>query len=142
MTATLLSDIVWEGLASEMTDVLPGIRDGHFYKQSDTGESYFRRDNAWEFINLGLSFIKATKSGSVVTDGVGFYHVAFSTPFADANYTVALSVANQNWGARGGCIAYTLNLATTGFDILTKDVTNVRFAGVTVSWLATRDYDP
>jgi hypothetical protein len=39
MTATLLANTIWEGVASEMTGDLPDLADGQFFKQQDTGET-------------------------------------------------------------------------------------------------------
>jgi hypothetical protein len=142
--AILLADSVWEGLSTEpRPTVAEGARDGQFYKELDTGESYIRRFGTWHFINLGLSFIKATKSGSIVTAANGTYSVAFTTPFISSDYGIALTVREQSWGNDRGCIAYYSSIAPTGFNITTRDVRQGNtIGGVTVSWLATRHYNP
>ena len=139
--AVLLGNTVWEGTAPEMEspEVLALARDGHFYKQLDTGESYYRRDGEWVFINLGLSFIKATKSGTVTTDGDGMAHVTFVTPLIDTDYGVALTTVYDGTPT----IAQKENLSVDGFDIRTFKSKNGQVAaGITVSWLATRHYNP
>jgi len=142
--ATLLSNTVWEGLSTEDRPTYEeGARDGQFYKELDTGESYIRINGIFTFINLGLSFIKATKSGRVITDAQGSYHVTFATPFISTEYSVVLSCEDQDWGGYYGAIAYKYNLETTGFDITTKDTKHGdNLGGVTVAWLATRHYNP
>ena len=142
MTATLLSDTVWEGLQVEMTDVLPGLRDGHFFKQADTGESYFRRDGAWEYVNLGLAFIKATKSGRVTTDASGDAQIVFNTPFISDDYSVVLSCTDRGGPPNFVALAYKHTRTATGFWIKTRGTNSQPMAGVQVSWLCTRDYNP
>jgi hypothetical protein len=142
MANTLYGNTVWEGLS---TDGFPtyadGARDGHFLKQLDTGESYIRVLSDWQFINLGLSFIKATKSGSITTNAGGAYHVTFTTPFISADYTVALSC--HDLGAVKPPIAFFSNITATGFDIQTRDSKKGNpFGSVVVSWVATRSYNP
>ena len=144
MAAILLSDFVWEGTSEDrLTD--PNVqelkRDGHIFKESDTGESYIHRNGDWEFINLGLSFIKATKSGRITTEVNGKYHIDFVTPFISDDYTVALSCQYAKF--RKIPVAVFDNLTPTGFDIITYDTNKKRVqGGVVVSWLATRDYNP
>jgi hypothetical protein len=142
MVAILLSDTVWEGLAAEMTDVLPGLRDGHFYKQADTGESYLRRDRVWEYVNLGLAFIKATKSGRVTTDTNGDAQIIFNTPFILDDYSIALSVEDTGGPPNLVAIAFKWDRLATGFRIKTRGVNSIARGNVEVSWLATRDYNP
>lgn len=139
--ATLLSNFVWEGLPTEMAAV--EAYDGHIYKQLDTGESYIHRDGAWQYINLGLSFVKATKSGTATTNpATGTVSITFNTPFIDADYSVALSCDYDP--AIDVAIAYKYNKTTTGFDIIVRDAVGNPVDGdsVTVSWLCTRDYNP
>jgi len=138
----LLSDFVWEGTTDErLTDpfVQENKRDGHVFKELDTGESYLHRGGDWEFINLGLSFIKATKSGRIVTDSGGGYSVVFNTPFIDDSYTVSLSCeeVGSNFNS-----AFFDNITVGGFDIITRRRQGQLQGGVVVSWLATRDYNP
>lgn len=138
--AELLSNIVWEGQSHEMTDDLPEIADGQFFKQLDTGESYFRRNGEWAFINLGLSYIKATKSGLVTTDASGVSEVVFNTPFIDDDYTVALTCDDP--GKNYLTVAYKSVVVSTGFTIQTRDKNGHASGNVIVSWLATRNYNP
>ena len=142
MAATLLSDTVWEGLSVEMTDDLPSLRDGHFYKQADTGESYFRRGDTWEYVNLGLAFIKATKSGRVVTDANGDAQIIFNTPFIDDQYSIALGCADSGGPPNSAALAFKWDRLATGFRIKTRGTNSQPKAGVEVSWLCTRDYNP
>jgi hypothetical protein len=144
MAAILLSDFVWEGTNPErLIDpyVIANKRDGHIFKESDTGESYLHRNGDWEFINLGLSFIKATKSGRITTDGSGFYHVDFVTPFIDDLYTVALSC--KEIPTKEIPLAVFDNLTVNGFDIYSYNIVKKTLEGnIVVSWLCTRDYNP
>jgi len=141
MDAILLSDIVWEGPAKEMTEDLPGLRDGHFFKQTDTGESYFRRNGVWEFINLGLSFIKATKSGLIITDSNGEYSVVFDTPFISNDYSIALSC--KEIPSKEIPLAVYDNQTAEGFDIYSYNTVKKAIQpNAEVSWLTTRNYNP
>jgi hypothetical protein len=141
MAAILFSNFVWEGKAIEMLEDLPGLHDGQIYKQIDTGESFFRRDGSWEFINLGLAFIKATKSGSAVTDSTGKVDITFTTPFIDQDYSVMLGIDDPGTGQ--GIIAYSSSRTPTGFRIIARRPTSGQpQAGIPVNWLCTRDYDP
>ena len=141
MARVLLGNFVWEGLCSELPTDAQGAFDGHLYKCLDTGDSYIRHYGTWVLINLGLSQVKATKSGRIVTDANGFHHVAFVQPFIDNIYAVALSV--EDMGALKPAIAFFFNIATTGFDIQTRDTKKGDpFGGVVTSWLATRNYNP
>jgi hypothetical protein len=135
----LYGNLVWEGLSTETKpSMAEGAENGHIFKELDTGESYARIAEEWQYINLGLSFIKATKSGKVITDGTGQCHVAFTTPFINVNYTVALSCADT-----GSMVAaFENNLTINGFDLVARDKNGHTVNGVTVSWLATRDYNP
>ena len=139
MTAVLLGNVVWEGLSTERNGV--AAIDGHFYKEMDTGESYFRRAGAWVFVNLGLSFIKATKSGSVVTNGSGIADVTFATPFSGTDYIVSLSCFED--GSSQPARAGFSNIAAGGFRITTRYTRtgNIR-PDTTASWVATRNYNP
>lgn len=135
---------IWEGLSTETKPLPPTALPGHVFKELDTGESYTLRlvggTPTWEYINLGLSFIKATKSGKVTTDGAGFYHVVFVTPFIDANYSIQLSA--QYEGKKTSVIAYFDNLTANGFDIRSFDSKGDASGAHAISWLATRDYNP
>jgi hypothetical protein len=132
---------VWEGLS---TDVKPtkedGAKDGHICKINDSGESFTMISGEWVSINQGLSFISATKSGLITTDKDGFYHVAFSTPFDINNYAVALTCA----GSAFPVYASFGNVAGDGFDIQTRHTSDggVAYPDITVSWLATRNFNP
>jgi hypothetical protein len=108
---------VWEGVSTEpKPGRAEGAYDGHVFKELDTGESYTRVAGVWEYINLGLAFIKATKSGSITTDSNGDYPVTFTTPFIDNNYTVALTCTDVGPGP--GVIAYVGTKTVAGFNIL------------------------
>ena len=138
--ATKYGNWVWEGQSTEIKPTYEeGAGDGHVFKELDTGESYTMVDGEWLYINLGLAFIKATKSGTIVTDENGDGAYTFSTPFIDANYTVALTCTDNDRVP----IALVAGKTVTGFSIKTKNGMNNNIMGnVTVSWLATRDYDP
>jgi hypothetical protein len=139
--AVLLGDTVWEGVSTETKpDDLTGGRDGHFFKELDTGETYVRLDGAWEYVNLGLAFVKATKSGRATTDGSGVTHIAFTTPFIDDQYSIALSCQDPGGGV--GLIAYFANRTAAGFDVYTRRAAGTTVPNIPISWLATRDYDP
>ena len=141
--AVKLGNWVWEGVSTETKPgVAEGAGDGHVFKELDTGESYTRVAGEWQFINLGLSFIRATKSGRITTDASGVYNVLFTTPLIDSLYTVALSV-QDGYSGPGVPVALFKNIATTGFTIQTRSsVTGAAWGNVVVSWLTTRDYDP
>ena len=88
----LRSNIVWESTSAEgKPTYAQGARDGHFLKELDTGLQWVRRYGEWESMDVGLSFIAATKSGRITTEEDGTYHVDFVTPFVDDLYSVALS---------------------------------------------------
>ena len=140
--AILYGNTVWEGLSTEPkpNDLMGGF-DGHIFKEMDTGESYIRRYGIWEHINLGLAFVKATKSGRVTTDANGFYHITFNTPFINNEYTVVLSV--KDMGSVKPAMVFYDNIKADGFDIQTRDSKKGEpFGDIKVSWLATRDYNP
>lgn len=142
MVAVLMGNFVWEGTASEMTDILPYLADGHIYKQLDTGESYIRRNGVWTFINPGLAFIKATKSGRATTDANGIATIVFTTPFINNEYTVSLSCSDPGGPPAKLAVAYKFDRSTAGFSIVTRGTNAQPVGGIEVSWLATRDYDP
>lgn len=132
---------VWEGLSTETKrGVNEGAGDGHVFKELDTGESYTRVGGEWQYINLGLSFIKATKSGLITTDVSGDYVVTFTTPFIDNFYSIALTCSDP--GGPPGSIAYYHSQTAFGFSIKTRNFAGAVKGNVTVSWLATRDYNP
>ena len=132
---------VWEGLSTETKPgIAEGANDGHVFKELDTGESYTRVAGVWEYINLGLSFIKATKSGKITTNASGQYHVTFVTPFINDDYTVALTC--QDPGNNNTAIAYKKNITSSDFDIQTRNKNGQALGNQVVSWLATRNYNP
>jgi len=133
---------VWEGLSTETKPgEAEGAYNGHVFKELDTGESYTMVKGVWEFINLGLSFIKATKSGRVTTDANGYYHITFATSLINDEYSVQLTC--EDLGEVKPPIAFKSNKTINGFDINTRDSkTGSPFGNVNVSWLATRDYNP
>lgn len=137
----LLGDAIWEGKSTEPRPTPEeGAKDGHFLKEVDTGETYHRVDGVWEFVNLGFSQIKATKSGRITTNAHGIYNVTFNTPFINNLYTVSLSC--EETGNNPATAAFS-NIATTGFTITTRKTKNGQIKGNTVvSWLGTRDYNP
>ena len=138
----LLNGWIYEGVSTETKpSTLTGARSGQIFKELDTGESYQFFNDVWQFINLGLSFIKATKSGRITTDGTGVYNVSFVTPFINSLYTVALST--QDDGTNHPSIASFSNISNGGFRITTRysRTGNLR-PNTVVSWLATRDYNP
>lgn len=138
MTIIELGNTVIECLS---TDEKPSKPDGWFLKEIDSGNSFIRRDGVWTDLNLGLSFIKATKSGSITTDASGNYNVVFETPFVDTGYTVALSC--QDGGGNDSPIAFFSALSKSGFKITTKDSkSGISKGSVTVSWLSTKNYNP
>jgi hypothetical protein len=141
--AILLSNFVWEGTKDERLndpDVQIQKTDGHIYKELDTGESYIHRGGDWEFINLGLAFIKATKSGNATSDATGDYTVTFNTPFIDNNYSVALTCTDP--GGPPGVIAYVVSKTINNFVIKTRNFAGAQTGNTPFSWLATRDYNP
>jgi len=132
---------VWEGTSVEVKPgPAEGAYDGHIFKELDTGESYTRIGGVWSFINLGLSFIKATKSGVVTVDASGIAHITFVTPFINVNYSVQLTV--QDPGSGKLVAAFKKNKTINGFDIQVRDKNGNPKGPYTVSWLATRDYNP
>ena len=140
MAAILLANFVWEVLS---TDPWPtakqGAMDGQFLKQLDTGECYVLRYGKWESVNLGLSFLKATKSGCVITDGDGYAHVTFNTPFIGDDYTATLSPGSSPWPY----MCSFDEIKKDGFDVYTRDTRNGAAKGnALVSWQATRNYNP
>lgn len=122
------------------TYVRPARPDGWFLKEVDSGLSFIRKAGTWVNINLGLAFIKATKSGKITTNASGEYNVVFATPFSDNLYCIVLCVDDTESKVP---IASKYNRAPTGFSIRTRNATNGHLVGdINVSWLATRDYNP
>jgi hypothetical protein len=140
--AILLANFVWEGLSTEpRPTVEQGAGDGHILKELDTGESYIRVLGEWKFINLGLSYIKATKSGIVTTDANGIYDVVFNTPFINSEYSLQLTC--EDAGAVKPAMAFFTNVTKNGFRIQSRDSKKGDPQGsVVVAWLATRNYNP
>jgi len=130
---------VWEGTHVERLAVTDAL-DGHIFKELDTGESYIHRSGQWEFINLGLAFIKATKSGRAVTDSQGNWDIVFETPFIDDQYSIALSCEDP--GGPPGVIVYFYSRLPSGFSVKSRNFAGAVKGGVEFSWLATRDYNP
>ena len=136
--AELLANFVWEGLHSERL-VAEG-EDGHIWKEMDTGESYIHRGGKWEYINLGLSFVKATKSGRLTTDANGQGEVIFNTPFIDDAYSIALTCVDTGIQPT---IPSKYDRTKDGFKIRTRNTRSGQLIGnIECSWLATRDYNP
>jgi hypothetical protein len=130
---------IWEGTSSEVKPGnAEGSADGHVFKELDTGESYTRVAGVWTFINLGLSYIKATKSGRIITDTTGFYHVTFNTPFIATNYTVQLTAEDDG----NLTVALSKNITVSGFDIQCRNKNGSPKGPCTISWLTTIDYNP
>ena len=138
----LLGGWIYEGLSTETKPTLAlGAKNGQIFKELDTGESYHLRGGTWKYVNLGLSFIKATKSGRITTNASGLYTVTFATPFINNEYTVALTCEYS--ASKVLAVGYFSNLSASGFTITTYDVVKKAIVGDTVvSWLATRNYDP
>ena len=139
--AIKLGNWVWEGVSTEPKPTKEqGAGDGHVFKELDTGESYAMVGGAWEYINLGLAFVKATKSGRIITDAAGEAVITFTPQFINNEYTVALSVIDDGGKTP---IASMYDRTIGGFRIRTRNATSGQLVGdVEVSWLATRDYNP
>ncbi len=140
--ATLLGGWIYEGLSTETKPTLEtGAKNGQIFKELDTGESYHLREGIWQFVNLGLSFIKATKSGLITTDINGTYHVAFTTPFINDQYSVTMSCDDA--GAVKPAMAFSSSRTKNGFTIQTRESKKGNPLGsIIVAWLATRNYNP
>jgi len=130
---------VWEGTSSEpKPDTAAGALDGQVYKELDTGITYSRCKGNWLSMGPGFSYIRATKSGLIVTDASGYAHVTFGQPVADS-YTVELTPAASPWPYVPAYDA----LTASGFDIYTRDSRNgAALASASVSWLVTLCYNP
>ena len=122
------------------TDGFPIRPDGWFLKHLDTGQTYFRRDGAWELLALGLSFAPPTKSGRVVTDAAGEAVIAFVTPFIDNVYTIALTCGDNGIQP---IIALMVEREPTGFTLIVRNTRTGQpvTTGISVAWLATKDYN-
>jgi len=139
--AILLSDSIWEGVSTETKpNIGTGGRNGHFFKELDTGETYLLRNGVWDFVNLGFSFIRATKSGRATTNATGDWSITFATPFIDDQYSIALSCEDP--GIPPGYIAYFHTRTKFGFSVKTRNFAGAVKGNVPFSYLATRDYDP
>ena len=91
-----------------------------------------------------LLYAASTKSGRITTDANGVYNVVFNTPFV-LDYSVALSIQDlADWHGKEALIAYKSNLTLNGFTIVTREAKKgcAPVGGVTVSWLATINYNP
>jgi len=137
----LLGGWIYEGLSTETKPLPPVAKNGQIFKEMDTGESYHLRAGVWEYVNLGLSFIRATKSGRITTGDNGNYHIIFNTPFINDQYSVSLTC--EDLGAVKPPLAFKHTKTKEGFYIQTRDSKKGDpFGNVAVSWLATRNYDP
>ena len=138
--ATKYGNWVWEGVSTEVKPSKPVAGDGHIFKELDTGESYAMVAGVWEYINLGLAFVKATKSGRAVTDATGDWSITFATPFIDNQYSIALSCEDP--GGPPAHTAYFHTRTAAGFSVKTRNLAGAPNGNVSFSWLATRDYNP
>ena len=138
MAVTDFGGTVIECLSS---DEKPNKPNGWFLKELDTGLSYIRKNGSWENINLGLAFIKATKSGETETDVDGEAHITFNTSFSATDYGVQFGT-NGDSGNEKLITVYAANLAVNGFDIVTRDKNGHVLGSIKVCWLATRYYNP
>ena len=121
------------------TDTLPAMPDGWIAKVVDAGLSYIRINGAWQFINLGFAFVKATKSGISQTDGTGTKHIVFSQPFSVNDISVMLCCEDTGSLYK----AYYYTVSNTGFWVVTRKIpSGAPQANVKFSWIATRRYDP
>lgn len=138
----LLGNLVWEGLSTEeFPTTEDGAKDGQFLKQLDTGESFTRKAGEWENINLGLSFIKATKSGNITTGEDGTASIEFNTPFIDNNYSLLFGCKDN--GVETPVKAAYVDKTVSGFTMIARDTKKGDpISGIEVAWLATRDYNP
>jgi len=121
------------------TDPVPEKPDGWYMKVMDTGETYLRRNGEWTFLNTGLSLIKATKSGTCTTGPDGLAYVLFIAPFVTGSYAVTLSCTDAGDVA---VVALSTNTSMSGFTVVTRRCTNNHpEPGITVNWIATRNYN-
>jgi hypothetical protein len=138
--AILYANFIWEGLSTEIKPTYAeGARDGHLFKELDKGLTYIRRLDVWESMNVGLSFIMATKSGKITTNSSGYFDVVFNTPFIDDNYIVTLTCGYST--SKTAIPTFDI-IFNTGFRIWTKRTNGNTEPNVVVSWLATRNYNP
>jgi len=120
------------------SDGFPARDNGWFLKHLDTGRVYHRVAGEWVDWGLGLSFAPPTKSGTLITDNDGNATVVFGTPFVDNLYTVALTCSNEGVPVS----AYVTIKNANGFSLVTKSPRSHRgVRDVTVSWLATKDFN-
>lgn len=108
-------------------------KEGTLVRCLDTGKEYQLLEGA--FVRC-YPFV-GTKSNVITTDGSGAYSVSFVTPFKTTNYSVALTC--EDIGAMVG--AFKFNKTVNGFDIITRDKNGHTKPNVTVSWLATVDFN-
>ena len=123
------------------SDEKPNKPNGWFLKELDTGLSYIRKSGSWENINLGLAFIKATKSGEVETNVNGEAHITFNTVLHDTDYGVQFGI-NGDSGEEELVTAYAHNLTVNGFDVITRDKNGHAIGNIKICWLAMRFYNP
>ena len=136
--ATLYANFIWKGTHDER---IAGVdaRDGHMFMELDTGQAYFRRSGVWEFTEVGLSFVKATKSGRLTTDANGEVEVIFNTPFIDDAYSITLTCVDTGIQPT---IPSKYDRTKDGFKIRTRNTRSGQLIGnIECSWLATRDYN-
>lgn len=136
MTIKDFGGFLSSGLSADGFPVRP---DGWILIHVDTGDTYNRRSGQWQQLGLGLSFAPPTKSGLVQTDENGIADITFATPFVDDLYTVALTCGDE-----GGLpnVALVSSRLATGFSIITRSTQSGQpTEQVTVSWLATRNYN-
>ncbi|MHA2065742.1 MAG: hypothetical protein ACXABY_15300 [Candidatus Thorarchaeota archaeon] len=121
------------------TDGFPDRADGWKLKHTDSGKQYLRVTGVWVDMELGLSFAPPTKSGTITTDGAGQASIVFGQPFIDDAYTVALTCADNGTQV---VVAHVVDKSASGFSIYTRSARSGQLAGsITVSWLATRNYN-
>ena len=120
-------------------DGFPARRDGWMLKHTDNGKQYLRVSGQWVNMEMGLSFAPPTKSGSVVTGTDGTASIVFGTPFVDNAYTVALTCSDNG---NQPIIAVLVSKTKNGFSIITRSTRSGQAtSNITVSWLATRNYN-
>jgi len=121
------------------TDGRLNVPDGWYMKHTDTGNTFYRYDNAWNALGIGFSYAPPTKSGVVTTDDNGLASIDFNTEFIDDDYTIALSC--QVKGNREP-LANWVTKDNHGFTIRSSNPVNGNaLGGVVVSWLCTRNFN-
>ena len=108
-------------------------------KHTDNGKQYHRVSGEWVDMELGLSFAPPTKSGLVVTGADGISTIVFGTAFVDDAFTVALTCRDLGTDP---VIAVIVSKTRSGFSLITRSTRSGQpKPNVTVSWLATRNYN-